>query len=78
MLELVKAEYKNGYKIWIELSNGKSGTVDFSALLWGDMFEPLKDINNFKNFQLSEVFGTIVWANGADVAPEYLLNNLVA
>lgn len=34
------------------------------------IFEPLKEINYFKNFELK--LNTIVWENEADFAPEFL------
>jgi hypothetical protein len=34
------------------------------------VFEPLKDINKFKRFYVSD--WTIEWENGADFAPESL------
>ncbi|MHC4444899.1 MAG: DUF2442 domain-containing protein [Planctomycetota bacterium] len=76
MLEVAKAKYMEGYRIWIEFNDGTSGTVDLSDALWGPMFEPLKDIELFKNFTVSEVVHTITWENDADLAPEYLYEKL--
>jgi hypothetical protein len=72
MLEVVKAHYQDGYRIWVEFNNGAAGIADLSAALWGPMFEPLKDIERFKQFVVSDLLHTIVWENNADLAPEYL------
>jgi hypothetical protein len=45
--------------------------------LWGPVFQPLKDPEKFKRFKVSEVFHTICWDNGADLAPEYLYAKMV-
>jgi hypothetical protein len=72
MLDVKKARYVDGYKVWIEFSNGDSGVVDLEPDLWGPMFEPLKDPEKFKKFRISDVVHTLVWENGADLAPEHL------
>jgi hypothetical protein len=68
----MKAEYAGGYRILCEFSDGTSGTADLADVLWGPVFEPLKAKNKFRDFQVSPVFKTVVWSNGADVAPETL------
>ena len=40
------------------------------------MFEPLRDIKEFKSFRLDPELETIVWKNGADFAPEFLRDHL--
>ena len=37
-------------------------------------FQPLKQIDEFKKFHVHK---TLVWDNGADIAPEYLRDRLV-
>jgi hypothetical protein len=37
------------------------------------MFEPLKDEALFATARQDDELGTVVWANGADFAPEFLL-----
>ena len=72
MLEVTKAEYEDEYRIRCEFNNGKSGIADLKDSLWGPVFESLKEFDKFREFRLSPEFGTIVWPNGADIAPEAL------
>ena len=66
------AEYIDAYRLRLTFSDGKVGELDLADELWGEMFEPLKDIELFKSFRIDQEFGTVVWPNGADFAPEYL------
>ncbi|MFI3322043.1 MAG: DUF2442 domain-containing protein [Rikenellaceae bacterium] len=70
LLAVTKAEYVEGYKIALTFNDGVYKIVDLSHDLYGEVFEPLKDIDFFKRFRLS--YHTIEWENGADMAPEYL------
>ena len=69
-LEVTRAKYLGGYKLDILFNNGESKEVDLSDKLNGVIFEPLKDINFFRDFSIK--FNTVEWSNGADFAPEYL------
>lgn len=69
-LEIIKAEYLDGYRIKLWFNNGRTKVIDFYDLLDGEVYEPLKDISNFKDFSIK--FNTIEWKNGADFAPEFL------
>ncbi|MGA2063082.1 MAG: DUF2442 domain-containing protein [Thermoguttaceae bacterium] len=77
MLEVTSAEYIDGYKIHLSFNTGESGVIDLKDSLWGPMFEPLKDIDVFKRFRLSEILHTLCWDNDADFAPEYLLEKMI-
>ncbi len=77
MIEVVEAKHIEKYSIWIKFSNGVSGKVDLENELWGSVFEPLKNINEFKKFTVSKDLGTIVWENEADLAPEFLLGKII-
>jgi len=46
--------------------------VDLSRELYGKVFEPLKDLELFKQVRVNEETSTIEWPNGADFAPEFL------
>ena len=76
MLEVTRAEYRDGYRIWVEFNNGEAGVVDLADALWGPMFEPMKDVERFKRFVVSDMFHTLSWENDADLAPEYLYEKL--
>ena len=76
MLVVTRAEYVAGYRIRLEFGNGESGVVDLEEDLWGPMFEPLRDRAKFKQFQVSPVLHTLVWENGADLAPEHLYERM--
>jgi hypothetical protein len=70
LLWVTKAEYANEYKLLLTFNNDVTKLVDLESSLYGEVFEPLKDIENFKQFELSD--WTVKWYNGADFAPEYL------
>lgn len=73
MLHVNEAKYLNDYRIWLSFDNGVSGVCDLLPELWGEMFEPLKDKALFATVTLDPVLKTIKWDNGADLAPEFLL-----
>ena len=69
-LHIEDAKYLDGHKVWLRFSDGKEGEVDLQNELHGRVFEPLKEINYFREFSLEG--HTLTWPNGADFAPEYL------
>ena len=73
---IIDAHYVAGFKIWIRFSDGVEGDVDLSRELTGPIFEPLRDVEEFKRFSLHPELRTLVWPNGADLAPEFLREKL--
>ena len=69
--EVTNAEYLGDYKVSVLFNNGVKKTVDFYSLLFVKdypAFRPLKDIEVFKKFTVSD---TLEWENGEiDIAPE--------
>jgi hypothetical protein len=51
---------------------GAIGEVDLSDQPWGPVLEPLREIERFREVSLHPKLDTIVWPNGADLAPEFL------
>jgi len=70
LIKVINARYIEGYKIEFQFSDGKIKIIDLSGEIYGEVFEPLKDLEYFKRFSLNPF--TIEWENGADFAPEYL------
>lgn len=69
------AKYIGDYKVWLFFNDGTQGEVDLASELYGEIFEPLKDLSFFRLFTLEG--HTLSWSNGADFAPEFL-HELVA
>lgn len=74
---LRSAEYLRQYKIRVTFDDGKSGVLDLEDELWGEVFEPLRDIRLFRCFSFDSELGTIKWPTGADFSPEYLYENVI-
>ncbi|MDR1783928.1 MAG: DUF2442 domain-containing protein [Dysgonamonadaceae bacterium] len=69
-LEVSKACYLDNYRLLLTFNNGITKTVDLQNELTGEIYEPLKQLDYFKNFEIK--YNTVEWNNGADYAPEYL------
>ena len=69
-IHVEQARYIDNYRVWLSFNDGVAGEVDLSSELYGEVFEPLKDLTLFKSFTLEG--HTLSWSNGADFAPEFL------
>lgn len=69
---VVEVQPLQGYRLWVRFHDGKDGTIDLSNELWGPMFEPLKDPDLFFQASVDPDLETVIWPNGADLAPEFL------
>jgi hypothetical protein len=73
---VIEAEYLRDYTIHLRFADGTEGDVDLSQELYGEIFEPLKDIELFRQFTVHPEFHTLCWPNGADIAPEFLFEKV--
>ena len=64
------AKYIRDYTVWLSFNDGSQGEIDLSTELYGEIFQPMKNIDFFKSFTLEG--HTLFWENGADFAPEFL------
>jgi hypothetical protein len=69
-LHVVEARYVRDYTVWLRFSDGTCGEVDLADELNGPIFEPLRNLPEFKRFSIA--LHTLAWENGADIAPEFL------
>jgi hypothetical protein len=69
---VAKARYVRDYTIHLRFTDGTEGDVDLQGELYGEIFEPLKDQAFFQQFSVHPEFHTLIWPNGADLAPEFL------
>ena len=56
----------------VGFSDGALKDVDLADELWGEVFEPLKDLALFEQARVGAESKTVEWPNGADFAPEFL------
>jgi len=75
-LHVVEAKYLRDYVIWLRFDDGAAGEIDLERELEGEVFGPLRDKRLFRSFRVDLELGTIVWDNGADLAPEFLYENM--
>jgi Protein of unknown function (DUF2442) len=68
-----RAEVCGPHSLWLTFNEGTSKRVDVLPLLQGPIFELLRDPTYFAQAILDPVCGTVSWPNGADFAPEALL-----
>ena len=77
ILHVVDAKYEHDYVLWLKFSDGAEGFVDLADELYGEVFAPLRDFAKFRSFRVDPELETIVWENGADLAPEFLHERLL-
>jgi hypothetical protein len=69
---VVKAEASGSHSLNVTFKDGTRKQVNLLPLLKGPVFAPLRDPVYFARVMLDPVAGTVVWPNGADIAPEAL------
>ncbi len=70
MLKVKDVDYVKDYILLLTFSDGIRKFVDLQPYLTGEVFGELLDLNKFIQYGLTH--NTIEWANGADLAPEFL------
>ena len=76
MLQVTEAHHLGEHRLWLAFNDGHSGEIDLTDVLFGPVFEPLLDVERFATLRVDQLLQTVVWENGADLAPEFLLERL--
>jgi len=72
IVRITQARVAEPFSLSLVFNDGTEKMVNVESLLAGPVFEPLKDPGYFAQARLDPVCGTVVWPNGADIAPEAL------
>jgi hypothetical protein len=51
---VVEARYVAGHIVWLRFRDGTAGEIDLESALEGPVFEPLRDPEMFKQFQIPQ------------------------
>ncbi len=73
--EVRHVEHLGGFRLRLTFADGLVTEIDLAEKLAGAVgpfFEPLRDPAFFAQVSIDEELGTIVWPNGADLAPDAL------
>ena len=66
--DVTHAKLVGQYALERTFADGAVKVVDLERELWGEMFEPLREPDEFAKVRVDPDAGTIVWPNGADSA----------
>ena len=72
LVDVVAVEVIGDHRLRLSFVDGTIGDVAFEDREWRGVFEPLADPAFFAQVRVDPEGGTIVWPNGADMAPEPL------
>lgn len=73
MLRVIDVDYIKDYELLVTFNDRSRKRVDLRPFLVGEVFGELLDKDKFVQYGLTR--NTIEWANGADLAPEFLFDN---
>ena len=69
---ITDVQYDSGFSLVLQFEDGTWRLADLEQYLDGEIFEPLRDAACFAAVRVNADIDTIVWENGADMAPDFL------
>jgi hypothetical protein len=77
MRHITRVEPLKDFWLAVEFDTGEKRLFDLKPYLRGSLFEPLKDESLFRQVEIEEDFGGLVWPTGADLCPDMVYMNAV-
>ena len=65
-------EIEGPYLLRVQFDDDTQQSIDFSPILRGELYGPLRDVALFNQVRVDPEVHTLVWPNGADFDPETL------
>jgi hypothetical protein len=72
MVAVTEAEPLEGHQLRLRFDDGSERVVDLAGVLWGEMGEPLRNPEYFRQVRVDPELRTVVWPNGFDLDPDVL------
>ena len=69
---VISFEIQAPYTLRVCFDDDTEQTIDFQAILEGELFGPLRDVSLFNQVRIDPEVHTLVWPNGADFDPATL------
>lgn len=74
MVNVTNAKIVGPYTLQLTFDDGTERDIDFSPVLYGHYYAPLRDPDLFDQVRVDPEVHTLVWPNGADFDPATLYN----
>jgi hypothetical protein len=71
-IKISAVEVLEGYSLRLYFYNGTIKEINLEPVLYGVLYEPLRNLELFRQVAVNDETGTIEWPNGADFDPELL------
>ena len=72
LVHVTAVHVSGDHRLRLAFEDGTEGEIDLSTRAWRGVFAPFAEPEYFSRVSLDAELGTIVWPNGADIAPETL------
>jgi len=78
LYDVIAAEARPGFKIWVRFEDGVEGEVDLSDLAGRGVFKRwTENPSEFGKASVDPQSGTVTWPGGLDVAPDRLYSEVL-